>query len=162
MDEKNVTVTTPEQTGEGQERTFTQEEVDKLVESRLWREREKYKDYEDLKAKADKYDAAEEAQKSELQKATERADALQKQLDSMLSADKLRQIRDKVAQETGVPASLLSGETEEACTEQAKAILSFAQPQKYPSVKDGGEVRPTGSGSTSEQFANWFSENFGK
>ena len=44
-----------------------------------------------------------------------------------------------MAAATGVPAELLSGDTEESCTAQAQAILKFAQPG-YPSVRDGGEV----------------------
>ena len=52
-------------------KTFTQAELDAIVADRLARERAKYPDYENLKAKAAKYDAAEEAGKSELQKATD-------------------------------------------------------------------------------------------
>ena len=62
------------------ERTFTQTEVDAIVRDRLQRERNKYADYEAYKEKAEKFDAAEEAQKSELQKATERASALEAEL----------------------------------------------------------------------------------
>ena len=49
-------------------RTFTQEEVDKLIGERLFREREKYADFETYKEKAAKYDAAEEASKKEWQR----------------------------------------------------------------------------------------------
>ena len=52
----------------------TQEDLDIIVGERLKREREKYADYEALKEKAAKYDQAEEASKSELQKATEKAE----------------------------------------------------------------------------------------
>ena len=47
-------------------KTFTQAELDAVVKDRLKREREKYSDYEDLKAKAAKFDEAEEANKTEL------------------------------------------------------------------------------------------------
>lgn len=53
-------------------KTFTQEEVDNIVSSRLKREGAKYADYEELKAKASKFDEMEEANKSELQKANEK------------------------------------------------------------------------------------------
>ena len=39
------------------EKTFTQEELDSIIEGRLARERQKYADYEDLRAKASKSDA---------------------------------------------------------------------------------------------------------
>lgn len=140
-------------------RTFTQEEVDHLIGERLFREREKYAGFEDYKAKAEKFDAAEEAAKTELQKAQERAEKLQAQLDDMKRADDLRTIREKVSQETGVPASLLTAGDEEGCRTQAQGILDFSKPVR-PSVPDHGEVRPAPSGSTAKQFEDWFKTNF--
>ena len=65
---------------------------------------------------------------------------LQQQLDALNSANTLREVRAKVSAATGVPADLLSGDTEEVCTTQAQAILKFAKPG-YPNVRDGGEPR---------------------
>ena len=140
-------------------RTFTQEEVNAIVQKRLDRARADFADYDDLKAKAEKYDRIEEESKSELQKAQEKAQALQTELEGLKRADAVRAVRDKVAQETGVPASLLSGETEEDCMAQAEGILSFAKPNAYPAVKDAGEVRKSSNRSTKEQFAEWAKEN---
>lgn len=146
-----------QQTAAEPERTFTQSEMDAIIRDRLKREREKYADYDALKEKAGRFDAAEEAQKSELQKATERADALQAQIDSMLKADNVRKIREKVAHETGVPATLLNAEDEETCKAQAKAIMEFAKPGAYPAVPDRGEVhKAIGGGKTRDQFKDWF------
>lgn len=146
---------------EGAEKTFTQTELDQIISDRLKREREKYGDYESLKEKAQKLDQIEEDAKSELQKATERAEKLQAELSAMKHTEKVRAIRDKVAQETGVPATLLTGETEEACTEQAAGILSFktANPTGYPTVRDGGETNQIAGGSNGEKFADWFANN---
>lgn len=152
------TVNQETKTMESSERTFTQSEMDAIIGERLARERAKYADYDTMKQKAEQFDAAEEASKSELQKATERAEALQKQVDAMLKADTARQIRDKVAKETGVPAHLLTAETEEACAEQAKAIMAFAQPSGYPAVKDAGEVTKKTKGNAQEEFAEWFKQ----
>lgn len=139
------------------ERTFTQAEMNAIISDRLSRERSKYADYDDLKAKAQQFDAAQEAGKTELQKANEKVAKLQEQLDTLTKANTLRELRSKVAAATGVPAELLSGDTEEACTAQAQAILKFAQPG-YPSVRDGGEVRNKPTGSTRQQFADWFAQ----
>jgi hypothetical protein len=46
-----------------QEKTFTQAELDKIVQERVGRERAKYEGFEDLKAKAEKFDALEEEKK---------------------------------------------------------------------------------------------------
>jgi len=139
-------------------RTFTQDEVNAIIADRLKRESSKYSDYESLRAKASKFDEMEEANKSELQKATEKADALQKKLDDLTKSNSVRDIRDKISSETGVPANLLSGDTEETCKAQAEAILKFAQqPISYPSVKDGGEIQNrNGKKTAQDQFTDWF------
>lgn len=141
------------------EKTFTQEEMNRILGERLAREREKFADYEALKEKAEKFDKVEEESKSELQKATEKAADLQKKLDAMESANKVRGIREKVAKEKNIPANLLTGSTEEECAAQADAILSFAKPDAYPAVKDGGETRNNGGKKeTREQFSDWLQE----
>lgn len=145
-------------------KTYTQEEVNKIVEGRLQRERAKYgdmSDYDQLKKKAGMYDQLQEASKTELQKATEKADALQKELDGMKHAESVRTIRSKVAKDKNIPAELLTADTEEACTAQADAILAFANPSGYPNVRDGGEVKATGKKSTSDLFGDWFKTNYG-
>lgn len=148
---------TAAETQENEQRTFTQAEMNAIIQDRLTRERGKYADYEALKAKAAKFDAAEEAGKTELQKANEKADALQKQVDAFTKAEQLRTVREKVSKETGVPAELLFGESEEVCKAQAKAILDYARPGTYPTVKDGGEITNTNvAGKTRDQFADWF------
>ena len=142
------------------EKTFTQAEVDAIIGDRLKRDRARYADYDTLKEKAEKFDQMEEASKSELQKAVERGDALQKELDAMKSANAIRDIRAKVSEDTGVPASLLTATTEEDCREQAKTILEFANP-KYPSVRDGGELQnPVTNKKTRDQFNDWLRESF--
>ena len=103
----------------------------------------------------------EEASKTELQKANELAASLRGELDALKKESEVRKLRDKVSEETGVPASLLTESTEEALAEQAKAILSFAKPQGYPTVKDAGEIpHRVGKPSTREQFAEWANQAF--
>ena len=136
-------------------KTFTQAEVDKIVGERLSRQKQKYEDYDDLKEKAARFDEIEEQSKSELQKATERADKLQAEIDGLKNAEKIRTMREKVALETGLPVNLLSGDTEEACKEQAKNIIEFAKPNGYPQVKDGGEILNRQKMTTKQQFAQW-------
>ncbi len=143
-----------------EQKSFTQDELNAIVGKRVAREAEKYADYEELKAKAAKLDELEESAKSELQKATERAEKLEAELNSLKKADEVRAVRDKVATETGVPANLLTGDTVEDCEEQAKAILSFAKVGDYPTLRDGGEVQHAAKGSTKQQFAEWANAAF--
>lgn len=152
-----------QETKQTEERTFTQAELNAIVQKRLGEQASKYENYEELKEKALKFDEIEEQSKSELQKANERATALEKELDGMKKAEAVRKIRNEVATELGVPAHLLNGSTKEECEAQAKGILNFAKPNAYPSVPDGGEVRDTSTGNTRDQFANWFEDiNGGK
>ena len=154
--ENKETVNQAQDVAETAEKTFSQSELDAIISDRLKREREKYVDYDALKEKAAKLDEIEEASKTELQRATERAAQLESELTQLRRAEEIRQIRDKVATETGVPAALMSGETEEACVEQAKAIMEFKTNMiGYPSVKDAGEITKEIKGTTRQQFANW-------
>lgn len=155
---ENATVTTQEPNGESQTRTFSQDEVNAIVGKRLAEEKVKYADYDDLKAKAAKFDEVEEANKSELQKATERAAALEKELNGLKKAEEVRIIRENVAKETGIPAHLLTGSTEEECKAQAAAIADYAKPSPYPAIKDAGEVNNVGKATTRQQFADWASK----
>lgn len=63
--------------GEGTPPSYTppasQADLDRIVESRLAREREKYKGYDDLKAKAAKWDQLEDEKKTPSEKAIEEA-----------------------------------------------------------------------------------------
>lgn len=140
------------------EKTFTQEQVNDIVSERLKRAEAKYEDYDALKEKAARLDELEEKNKTELEKATERAAALQGELDAIKKYNEVRAIREKVANETGVPVNLITGTTEEECSEQARAIAEFAKPMGYPSVKDGGEVHQVTKRSTTEQFAEWLEQ----
>ena len=127
-----------------QEKTFTQSELNAILTDRLSRERGKYSDYEELKSKAAQFDAAEEARKTELQKATERADALQKQLDEMRKANEIRMMKDNVMRATGLPADMMefiTGDTEEACMAQARKLVERTKASGFPSIKDSGETR---------------------
>ena len=139
-------------------RTFTQAELNAIVQKRLGEQAAKFENYEELKEKAQKFDKIEDEAKSELQKVTERADALQKELDGMKQADLVRKIREQVSGELGVPAHLLTADTKEECEAQARSIMEFAKPNSYPSVPDSGEPAGAPKKSTRDQFAEHFNQ----
>lgn len=136
-----------------EEKTFTQAELDKIVQERLARDRARYADYDELKAKAEEFGKFEET-KNELQRKTAE---LQTELDGMKKQESIRLMREKVAKETNIPANLLTGETEDECKMQAQNILDFAKPS-YPNVRDGGETHTVMNQSTRQQFADWFNQ----
>lgn len=95
---------------------------------------------------------------NDLKAEKERADKLQAQVDAYVKSENLRNLRGKVAREKGIPAELLTAETEEACTSQADAILAFANQSSYPALRDNGELGKPSEANTSKQFADWFSK----
>lgn len=111
----------------------TQEELDKVIGARLAREREKFADYDDLKAAASKLAEAE---------------ARLSQIDAQAALDK---IRNDVAQEVGVPADLLRGSTKDELAAHASALAEAlkARPSvpviptqgATPSVSDADSAR---------------------
>lgn len=106
---------------EGFKAPTSQAELDRIVQSRLERERAKFADYDDLKAKAAEFEKFEESQKSELQKAQERAEAAERALGEVQS----KAVRAEVAAAKGVPVELLTGDSKESLEASADAILAF-------------------------------------
>lgn len=152
---ENEKTVTGQEDGLKEGKTFTQEEVNRIVQERITRDRKDRADYDEIKAKAEKFDALEEASKTELQKVTERANKLEAENQALKKAGEIRSVREKVSKETGVPANLLTGEDEESCKSQATAILAFKNPSGYPSLKDGGESINKSKPSPQQQFAEW-------
>lgn len=131
------------------ERTFTQAEMDAIIGDRLKRERAKYADYEDVKAKAQQFDAAQEAAKTDLEKAVEERDRLKEQLKEQLEQleqwkaerDRAEQVA-KAAAEHGVDPALLArmaGDVDENAQFLKQQLA--AQP-RYPTLNDQGDPKP--------------------
>ena len=156
------TVNQEEATKEVEVKTFTQEEVNGIVNDRLARERKKYEgiDLEALKSKAAKFDEMEAANKSELEKANDKVQALEAELNGIKKANELNAMRENVAKEIGIPANLLTGDSEEECRAQGEAIKEFATPSGYPSLRDGGEPQLVGKKTAREDFESWANQVF--
>ena len=155
---ENATVTTQDPAttpDKPEEKKFTQEEVNSFFNKRYGELMAKVNEYEE---KAKKFDEMEEANKTELQKALEKAEKLETELSGLKKAESIREIREEVAKETGIPAHLLTGATEEECKAQAAAIADYAKPSPYPAIKDAGEVNNVGKATTRQQFADWASK----
>lgn len=143
----------PAATGNAAEaKTFTQEEVNAIVEKRLARAKSTPPaDYEELKAKAAKLDELEEANKTELERATDalgKANAAASEWEAKyngLMAEKERaEAVAKAASEHGVDAELLArmaGDVDENAA--FLAAQEKARP-KFGDMHDGGEQPPVG------------------
>lgn len=63
----------------GESETYSKADLEKILQARIAAERKKYADYDDLKSKAEEWAKHEDAQKSEIEKANERAAAAEKE-----------------------------------------------------------------------------------
>lgn len=116
-----------DQEGEGFKAITSQEDLNRIITDRVNRERGKYADYKDLKTKADQFDKAQEASKSELQKAQERIDALEKNLQTQTVAS----LRAQAAATHGITDKddielFLTGTDAETLAKQAKRLQERA------------------------------------
>lgn len=138
---------TEQDTGKSDEgKTFTQAELDKILEQRLSRERAKFSDYEKIKADAAELARIRDAEKSELQKAIERAE----EAEIRASKAEFTAMRNKVAAAKGVPASSLTGKTEDELMASADELIAWRDQQKQPAPKrtpaSGGGLKSGASG----------------
>ena len=124
----------------------SQEKFDKRVSARIARERAKYADYSDLKAKASQFDEIQQAAKSETEKALERINALEKELES----ERFNTVRSQIASKKGVPAHRISGATPEELEASADDYLAEVaelakqqrpKPSSYKSGATGSDNR---------------------
>ena len=121
-----------------EQRTFTQDEVNRLMGEVRRETRAKFADYDELREKATKYDEATEAAKSELQLAVERAEKAEAEAKSLKEAKAHADMIARVSRETGVPADLISGADEAQATAAAQAIAAYAKASSTVAPADKG------------------------
>ena len=129
------------------ERTFTQEEVNRLVGDARQKERRKYEGYVDGKAATE---AAERAAKAEAELAQLKAEA-QRTADVTAAADK-----------AGIPlevAQMLNGKDADELVEQAKRLLKLMP--VHPARTDDGGGRAAAKKTSADTFAEIISNAFG-
>lgn len=126
----------------------TQEQFDQAIKGRIERAQAKaaarFADYDELKAKADEYDRAREASKTELQKAQDKAAKAEAALKAMKDERERAAAVAKAAEENGVDAALLARMSGDVA-ENAKFLASMGGKGKaYPQTRDKGDSRPAG------------------
>ncbi|AXQ53030.1 scaffolding protein [Mycobacterium phage Rando14] len=126
----------------GTPKTFTQAELDRIINERLDRERSKYAGFDEFKSKAEQFDAIKEGEKTELQREREAREAAEKRAEKA----EFTALRDRIATTKGVPAASLTGTTEEELAASADALIAWrdANAPKPPEPKQ--RRNPAGSG----------------
>ncbi|KAB7790665.1 hypothetical protein [Bifidobacterium leontopitheci] len=129
---------------------------DAIRHSREWEKRAK-----DNKTAADELEKLKESQMSEAQKAEARTAKLQKELDALKAEKQTAEWRAQVAEENGLPASLIVGDSLEAMQAHAKAVNEYVEsrlPKTGIPAQTNGTVQPENPRST---LADDFRHAFG-
>lgn len=140
---------------EGSQGLLTQEQVNTLVGNARTKERAKYARYDEYKAAFEELEALKESQKTDLEKATSRADALQAELDALKAREQMAAWRAEVAQASGVPAEAISGATKEEMEAHAETLKKLFPQHAAPVVASDGfaPAAVPGGGTPREKFA---------
>lgn len=109
-------------TGSTGGKTFTQAEVDQLIKDRLARERGKYADYDDLKARAADADKS----KTQLDKMQEQLDAMAKRAETSERAATIREVADELKISVKQASRLTGGTKEELLADGREFLADFA------------------------------------
>lgn len=115
-------------------KTFTQEQVNAIVQERVARLKEQYDDYDQLKAELDRFKKAESESKSEAEKLAERVKAAEDAAAAIaqkLEAAEQKALRMEVAAAKGLSeaqASRLVGSTREELEADADALIEAFKP----------------------------------
>lgn len=147
------------------EKPFTpitsQDDLNRIIADRVSRERNKFADYKDLKAKAAKLDEIEEANKSELQKATDRIAATERERDEATATA----LRLRVAAKNGISDEdadlFLTGTDEATLAKQAERLTQRADDRQKTGnhvPREGNNQQPSGN----NELADFTRQLFGQ
>ena len=126
----------------------TQEAFDAAIKERIERakkeEAKKYSDYDDMKKRLKEFEDKDSASQTDIEKLTAIVNDYKGKFDAQEKAAAAEKARARVAEATGVPASLIVGEDEGAMTEFAKAVAKFAKKPAAPVLERAGDSAPAG------------------
>lgn len=132
----------------------TQEDLNRIIGERVQRERAKFADYRDLKAKASRLDEIEEANKSETQKLADAMAAAERDRDQA----RAEALRLRVATKHGISDEdadlFLTGADEATLTRQAERLAERAEGRKRTNhVPREGTTPTNNAASDAQSFA---------
>jgi hypothetical protein len=153
---ENPTVEEPVKTTET--KTFTQEELDKIVADRIARERkkvEKFADYDELKTKASEYEKALEEKRLAELSAQERAEEIAKKFEAERNeyAKQLEELKTQAQREKVVNAFIKAAPGVNIPTDRIDAALKLADLSAVTVGENGVEGLETVMGTLVEQYS---------
>ena len=106
----------------------SQDELDRVLAKRLERERSKYSDYDEIKAKAAEFDKVAEASKTELQREREAREAAEAELGKYRTREQVAKWAEEIVKDSEVPAAALRGSTREELEEHFNVLKALVKP----------------------------------
>lgn len=134
---------------QGFEPITTQEEFDRRFNKRWGREKAKYSDYDQLKADSAKLGTV-VAERDDYKSQLDTANA---ELATLRASEQKRVWASEVAQETGVPADVLRGETKEEMEAHAKTLEKYVKVSAPVVSGDGRSPNAQTAVTARDQFA---------
>lgn len=139
----NQSSDTTSDAGDGFTPITSQEDLNRIISDRVGRERAKFSDYKDLKAKAGKYDELEAANKSEIEKANDAKSSAERERDDA----RAEALRLRIATKHGVSDEdadlFLTGTDEDTLTKQAQRLTQRSDDRKKQGNRVPAEGRHT-------------------
>jgi hypothetical protein len=137
----------------------SQDDLNRVIADRVARERAKYADYKDVKAKAAKLDEIEQANKSEQEKFNERIAALEKENQTIRSEALRSRIQAKFSISDEDAELFLTGTDEDSLTRQAERLAARESDRKKKgnvAPKEGAATPSAGNDDMREFARNLF------
>lgn len=153
MPDEDAPQDTGQENADGFKAITSQAAFDAMVKDRLARERGKFADYEDLKARAALFDEREQAGKSEAEKTAERLAALESDLEKSRTEALRARVQAKFKLDDDDAALFLTATDEETLTKQAERLAARAATRTATSTNPlAGRTKTSGSGDTLRDF----------
>lgn len=124
----------------------TQEQLNKLIGGRIEAVKAKFADYDDIKAKASEFDNLAEANKTELQKALDRAAAAEQKAAEFEAKEQRTKWAEEIVKDSEVPAAVLRGSTREELEEHFTALSALVKPSQKRIATPSGKPAPGEAG----------------
>lgn len=128
-----------------EQKSFTQEQVNALLADQKRKIGDKYADYDDVKAKAAKFEDLEQASKSELQKALDEVASLKTELGAHKTKEQVAAWAAEIVKDSDIPATVLRGSTREELEQHFEQLKGLAPKQKRTSAPAGNATGEQGS-----------------
>lgn len=139
----------------GGSRTYTQEEFDAALEAAV-----KERTAGAVRERVDRANKQRDELKTAKKGLEEQVSSLERELAEYKQREQLRELAKKVSEETGVPAEVLRGTTEEELMAHAESLKSYLDKPSAPYIGSDGfaSAKDKRGQSTAQKFADVFDE----